>query len=53
MTYLIAFIVFGICIAGMAIGLIIKRKELVKGCSIDPDECACIRDGKDPSKCDQ
>lgn len=53
MTYLVALFIFGLCVAAMAIGLIISRKRLIKGCSTDPDECACLREGKDPAKCDQ
>ena len=57
MNYLLAFIVFGICIAGMAIGLFLLKKPLTKGCSVDPndpdDSCYCRDHGIDPSECEQ
>lgn len=49
MPYIAAFILFVLCFAGMALGLIVARKVLRKGCSLDPDDpassCAC-RDGQ-------
>lgn len=52
MNFLIALTVFGVCFAGMAIGLIFAKKVLKKGCSTDPESCKCAREGKDPSQCD-
>jgi hypothetical protein len=52
MTFIAAVLIFILCFAGMAAGLIIAKKVLKKGCSTDPDSCACRRDGKDPSSCD-
>lgn len=53
MTFIVAAIVLGICFVGMAIGLIVNKKELRKGCSDDPDGCACRNEGKNPAECDQ
>lgn len=35
----------------MAIGLIFSRKVLRRGCSIDPDACACLKEGKSTDEC--
>ncbi len=51
MTYLITFFIFSLCFFGMAIGLILAKKTLKKGCSTDPDSCACKKEEKDPSSC--
>jgi hypothetical protein len=53
MYYLTTFLIFGLCIFGMAIGLIFAKKALKKGCSIDPDACECLKEGKDPSRCEK
>ena len=53
MSFLITFLIFSICFLAMAIGLILAKKVLKKGCSTDPDACACLNEGKDPAKCDQ
>ncbi len=49
MTILISFLVFGGCLFLMAIGLILAKKVLRKGCSIDPEECKCAKEGREPS----
>jgi len=53
MSFLITFLIFGLCFAGMAIGLIVAKKVLKKGCSTDPESCACLKEGKDPAQCDK
>lgn len=53
MNYLAAFLILGLCFAAMAIGLIVAKRILKRGCSLDPDSCACRREGKDPAQCDQ
>jgi len=53
MNYLLTFLAFGLCFALMAIGVIIAKKVLKKGCSIDPESCDCLREGKDPASCDK
>ena len=53
MSLLITFLIFGLCFFAMAIGLIIAKKVLKKGCSIDPDDCECLADDKDPAQCDK
>jgi len=53
MKYLLTFLIFGLCVLGMAIGLIVAKKSLKKGCATDPDSCACIKEGKDPSSCEE
>ena len=53
MDYMIAFLIFSLCFIAMALGVIISKKALQKGCAVDPDSCACRREGKDPSECDQ
>ena len=53
MNYLITLLIFSLCFLGMALGLILAKKTLKKGCSADPDSCACKNEGKDPSSCDQ
>lgn len=41
------------CFGLMAIGILVARKTLRRGCSVNSDDCACRRQGKDPSRCDQ
>ncbi len=53
MNYLAAFLILGLCFAAMAIGLIVAKRILRRGCSLDPDSCACRREGKDPAKCEK
>jgi hypothetical protein len=53
MTYLITLIIVGLCFMGMAIGLIMAKKALKKGCSLDPDSCACRREGISPEDCEK
>jgi len=53
MNFVLTLILFGTCFILMAIGLIIAKKPLKKGCSTDPEDCACLKEGKDPEKCDQ
>jgi len=53
MNLLLTLTIFGFCFAAMAIGLIVAKKVLQKGCSVDPDSCACRKEGKDPSECDK
>lgn len=50
MNFLAALILFAIIITGMAIGLIIAKKPLQKGCSSTPDETCpiCQRKPGDP-----
>jgi len=52
MNFLMALLIFGLCFAGMAIGLIVAKKVLQKGCAMSPEDCACRREGKDPDECD-
>ena len=52
MEIVLTILVFGLCLAGMAVGLIVAKKTLRKGCSDNPDGCACRAEGKDPAKCD-
>jgi len=51
MTYVIALLILLIGAAGMAIGLILKKKTLKRGCSMDPDECTCLKNNIDPADC--
>ena len=53
MTLLLTFLVLGGCVLAMSIGLIFAKKALKKGCSLDPDACACLKEGKDPTQCDK
>ena len=53
MRYFIAFIILGLCFTAMAVGLIVAKRILRRGCSLDPDSCACRREGKDPSQCEK
>jgi hypothetical protein len=53
MSYLITLLIFTLCFLAMAVGIIFAKKTLQKGCSVDPDSCACRKEGKDPSACDQ
>ena len=52
MSYLLTLLIFSLCVLGMAIGLIVAKKTLQKGCSVDPDSCECRKEDKDPSECD-
>ena len=51
MSYLITAIALILCFVGMAIGLIVAKKVLRKGCAENPDDCACRAEGKNPSEC--
>lgn len=53
MKLLTTLIVLSLCFGLMAIGLLFSRKVLRRGCSIDPDECACLKEGKSPEECDK
>lgn len=44
-------VVLSLCFSLMAIGLIFSRKVLRRGCSINPDECACLKEGKSQEEC--
>lgn len=46
-------VVLSLCFSLMAIGLIFARKALRRGCSINPEECACLKEGKSPKECEQ
>ena len=48
-TLIVLLLAFGL----MAVGLFFTRKALRKGCSIDPDVCACLKEGKSPEECDK
>ena len=50
--YVWVIVAFGACFAAMAIGIIFAKKILKKGCSLDPEECICRKEGKDPDKCE-
>jgi hypothetical protein len=52
MNHLIALFAFGVCFALMAVGLIVAKKALRKGCGDDPSSCACGRQGRPPEACD-
>jgi len=43
MNYLASFFIFVLCFAGMAIGLLLTKKVLKKGCALGPD-CACQKE---------
>ena len=53
MNTLLAIAFLGILVFFMAIGLIFAKKILKRGCSLSPDDCACLKEGKDPAKCDK
>lgn len=53
MNYLLAFLVLVACFALMAVGVIFAKKVLKRGCSLNPQDCACRKEGKDPSACDK
>jgi len=53
MNLLLTFLILAACFGLMAIGLLAAGKTLRRGCSVNPDDCACRRQGKDPSQCDQ
>ena len=44
-------VVLSLCFGLMAVGLMFSRKALRRGCSINPDECACLKEGKSPQEC--
>lgn len=46
-TLVVLLLAFGL----MAVGLLFSRKILRRGCSIDPDDCACLKEGKSPEEC--
>lgn len=51
MTYLMAIIVFGGCLALLGIGYILAKKVLTKGCALGPD-CTCKTQNKSPDDCE-
>jgi hypothetical protein len=53
MNFILTFLILAVCFSLMAIGLLVAKKTLRRGCSVNPDDCACRRQGKDPSSCDQ
>ena len=53
MEFFTTLIVLSLSFGLMAIGLIFSRKVLRRGCSIDPDACACLKEGKSPEECDK
>jgi len=52
MNFLLTLIILGLCFAALGIGFIVKRKVLQRGCGLSPEDCACLKEGKDPSTCD-
>lgn len=42
-TYLIAFLVFLLAVAAMAVGVLISGKRLTRTCSSGGDECQCAK----------
>jgi len=50
MDYLLSFLVVGLCLAGMSLGLIFAKKILKKGCSLGPD-CSCKKENTPPDQC--
>ncbi|MBI5150371.1 MAG: hypothetical protein HZA28_06340 [Candidatus Omnitrophica bacterium] len=53
MTFLLTLLVLALCLSLMAVGLLLTKKALRRGCSINPDECACLKEGKSPQECDK
>jgi len=53
MQTLLTILILILCAAGLGAGLLLANKVMRKGCSEDPDGCACKRESKDPSDCDQ
>jgi hypothetical protein len=53
MNHIAALLVFGICFALMAVGLMVARKALRKGCGDAPSSCACRQQGRPPEACDE
>jgi hypothetical protein len=53
MKFLLAFFIFAVSFTAMAVGLIFAKKALRKGCSDNPQSCACRTEGKNPSDCDK
>lgn len=53
MEFFTTLIVLSLCFSLMAIGLIFSRKVLRRGCSVNPDECTCAKEGKSPQECDK
>ena len=51
MTYLLAFLLFTILFALMAVGYIFGKKVLQKGCALGSD-CTCKAQNKDPENCE-
>jgi len=53
MEFFTTLIVLSLCFGLMAVGLIFSRKVLRRGCSVNPDDCACLKEGKSPEECDK
>ena len=53
MNLLLTLIILTLCFSLMAVGLLLKKKALRRGCSVNPDDCACLKEGKSPDECDQ
>jgi hypothetical protein len=55
MSYVLAFIIFGLCFIAMAVGLLFAKKVLRKGCSADPSnpDATCACKAKEQSPLDQ
>ena len=51
MNLLLAFIILILSFVGLGAGLILARKGLKRGCSVDPDSCACKKENKNPDEC--
>jgi len=45
MNYILPILIFIACFTLMAIGLLISKKILKKGCSMTPEECLCEKEG--------
>jgi hypothetical protein len=51
MDLTLTFAIFSLCFSVMAIGLLISGKTLKKKCGDTPEDCSCLKEGKDPEKC--
>ena len=51
MNLLLAFIILILSFVGLGVGLILAKKGLKRGCSVDPDSCACKKENKNPDEC--